>query len=70
MRRLLRVTTLIGVTLAGVLVTAGPASAATSITAPTGNPFIVPKDAGGNPVPFTVSAAGLRGHFERVHRAV
>ncbi len=59
MRRLLRVTTLIGVTLAGVVVTAGTAGAATSITAPTGNPFVVPKDAGGNPVPFTVSAAGF-----------
>ena len=59
MRKLLRVTTLIGVSLAGMVVTAGPASAATSITAPTSNPFVVPKDAGGNPVPFTVSAAGF-----------
>lgn len=58
-RKLLRVTTLIGVSLAGIVVTAAPASAATSITAPSSNPFVVPKDVGGNPVPFTVSAAGF-----------
>jgi Calx-beta domain len=58
-RKLLRVTTLVGVSLAGIVVSAGPASAATSITNPSSNPFVVPKDAGGNPVPFTVSAAGF-----------
>ena len=58
-RKLLRVTTLIGVSFAGIVVSAAPASAATSITAPSSNPFVVPKDAGGNPVPFTVSAAGF-----------
>ena len=34
-----------------------PAFAAT-ITTPSGNPFTVPGDAGGNPVPFTVGASG------------
>jgi hypothetical protein len=37
---------------------AGVAVAAT-ITAPTGNPFVVPGDASGNPQPFTVSASGF-----------
>jgi Calx-beta domain len=58
-RKLLRVTTLIGVSLAGLAVGVSPASAATSITTPSTKPFIVGKDSGGNPVPFTVSASGF-----------
>ena len=41
----------------GLVLVASPASAAT-ITTPTGDPFVVPGDAGGNPQPFTVSASG------------
>jgi hypothetical protein len=37
---------------------AGPANAGT-ITAPSGNPFTVPGDAGGNPQAFTISATGF-----------
>ncbi|MGZ4799439.1 MAG: Calx-beta domain-containing protein [Acidimicrobiia bacterium] len=49
----------VGTTVAATLVGVGPASAATSITAPTGNPFTVPGDVSGNPTPFTVSVAGF-----------
>jgi hypothetical protein len=37
---------------------ASPAAGAATITTPTGNPFVVPADAGGNPQAFTVSASG------------
>jgi hypothetical protein len=48
---------LIAVSAVGLVLSAGSASAAT-ITTPTGNPFVVPGDALGNPVPFTVAASG------------
>ncbi|MGZ6996560.1 MAG: hypothetical protein ACXVIM_15225, partial [Acidimicrobiia bacterium] len=41
----------------GLVLAAGPASAAT-ITSPTGDPFVVPGNAAGNPQPFTVTASG------------
>jgi Calx-beta domain len=58
-RRLLFAAVLIGTTIATIGAGSGPASAATSITAPTANPFTVPGDAGGLPLPFTVSASGF-----------
>lgn len=44
--------------MAGLFVGVDPASAA-SITAPTGNPYVVPGNAGGDPIPFTVGATGF-----------
>jgi hypothetical protein len=41
------------------LVLGAGAAVAATITAPTGNPFVVPGDASGNPQPFTVSASGF-----------
>jgi hypothetical protein len=38
---------------------AGPAGAATAISSPTGNPFVVPGNAGGDPQPFNVTATGF-----------
>ena len=58
MRRLVCVMTILGVGLAGAVVAAGPAGAATSITTPSTNPFAVPGTAG-SPNPFTVSASGF-----------
>lgn len=59
MRRLLCAALVVATTAAGLWVGVGPASAATSISAPTGNPFVVPGNAGGDPQPFTVSATGF-----------
>jgi hypothetical protein len=53
-RRFVRVIVLAVV---GVVVLDGVAFAAT-ITQPTGNPFVVPGDANGNPLPFTIVATG------------
>jgi hypothetical protein len=44
---------------AGLVLGAEPAGAATSITTPSTNPFVVPGDAGGIPQAFTVSATGF-----------
>jgi hypothetical protein len=49
----------VATSVAGLFVGIDPASAATSITAPTGNPFVVPGNAGGDPIPFTISASGF-----------
>ena len=59
MRRFLSVTMAVGLALTAFWVSAEPAGAATSITTPSTNPFVVPGDAGGLPQPFTVSAAGF-----------
>jgi hypothetical protein len=55
-RALVLVTVMIG----GLLgtVAAAPSAFAATITSPTGNPFIVPANAAGQPVAFTVSASG------------
>jgi hypothetical protein len=45
--------------LTGVLVTAGPASAATSFTTPSTNPFVVPHDVGGHPQAFDIGVTGF-----------
>jgi hypothetical protein len=50
---------LIGTIATASFVGVAPAGAATSITTPTGSPFVVPGDSGGNPVSFTVSATGF-----------
>jgi hypothetical protein len=57
-RKLLRVATLIGVSLTALVVSVDSAGAAT-ITTPSSNPFVVPKDVDGNPVPFNVTATGF-----------
>jgi hypothetical protein len=58
-RSLWRGTAAIAIAVAALLAFASIAAAATSITEPTGKPFPVSLDAGGNPVPFTVAAAGF-----------
>jgi hypothetical protein len=58
-RRILCAVAVVSTALAGVIAVAGPASAATSITAPTGNPFVVPHDVAGNPQAFDVSVSGF-----------
>ncbi len=57
MRKFLTLLTLLGVGIASFALVAGPAGAAT-ITAPTGNPYVVPGSAG-VPQAFTVSASGF-----------
>jgi len=57
-RRLLCVMTILGVGLAGAVVAAGPAWAATAITNPAAEPFTVPGTAG-SPNPFTITATGF-----------
>ena len=59
MRRLLCAALVVATSVAGLYVGMNPASAATSITAPTGNPYVVPGNAGGDPIPFTVTASGF-----------
>ena len=59
MRRLLCAAMVAGTIAASLVVGVGPASAATVITAPTGNPFVVPGNAGGDPLPFTVTTTGF-----------
>jgi hypothetical protein len=58
-RSLLRGTVTAAVAVAALLAFVSVAAAATSITEPTGNPFRVTLDAGGKPVPFTVTASGF-----------
>jgi hypothetical protein len=38
---------------------AGPAGATTAISSPTGNPYVVPGNAGGDPQPFNITATGF-----------
>lgn len=59
MRRFLCAALVVATGVAGLFVGVDPANAATSITAPTGNPFVVPGNAGGDPTPFTVTATGF-----------
>jgi hypothetical protein len=49
---------LVGATL-GVFLLAAPAFAAGSVTQPSGSPIVVPGDANGNPLPFTLSVTGM-----------
>lgn len=58
MRRLVGAALVVVTGAVGLYASATPAGAAT-ITAPTGNPFVVPGDVGGNPLKFTVSASGF-----------
>jgi hypothetical protein len=58
-RRLLCAALVVATSVAGLYVGMNPASAATSITAPTGNPYVVPGNAGGDPLPFNVAASGF-----------
>src|SRR6478752_4596952 len=50
--------TILGVGLAGAVVAAGPAWAATAIASPAAEPFTVPGTAG-SPNPFTITATGF-----------
>ncbi len=57
MRRI--VALLLAVLCGGAALVLSPTSAfAATITTPTGNPFVVPGDGAGNPLPFTISASG------------
>jgi Calx-beta domain len=58
-RRFLCAVAVVSTVFAGLVGGAGPAGAATSITAPAGNPYVVPHDGAGLPQPFDISVAGF-----------